>query len=691
MPQSSRHTTSVNGSSGPRSTHTNTQQSRPQRSQTDPTFRASGHTTLDSCFRRSRRSNTTGNVKQPVRFSDYDKVHYFSPLEAASRRFDDDSTTRNEQPTTEDWRNPIRDPAASYDDVVARPEPKERRKTTSAISGPSYQDTYESDGIDMMSMSTEEAMKEILPSIAEPWVKLITTFLSISSDGSARRAHQGVPRSRDERDRDDQRHDARRARPAHRGRDETTPSSPDDRASTSSRRPPAQYATSPDAPPLSGGSSRQGLASQLAPPSGAGSPRCTETSRTVTEQRTTAYPIETVGRDGSLRVEHITVNSEPVQINEYHYRDPRHSSDDIIRVEKEISDVGAKSRYAPSSRYTPTKGQPGYVSPERQDVERERLSITIRDQPRQPSERTSPPGHSQRNSEYGAERPDNSGRDRPQGKRADSSYFPSDKSYTNGNHSPREHAQRSDGRFSPKEYENAPRHGRQGSSHSTKTSLSPIENGVKYVQDQDSRPPMDRRRGHTRESELNWGRKDQNSSIDKRRPSYAKSAISASPQSYSPTSTVPSSPSRMTHDHPVTDQRTSHAEGSSASRAYRPQETFPRARESPPNGDRSRRQSLVASPTQSDMSVTAAPRPSLTSVASRSSRVSEQPTHSRKDGKKSSIKPAYDDPDSDVDSTAGVSRGKGRTGMDESERRRLEHRRMSMFQNDVEAAEKPRK
>ncbi|ODO06385.1 hypothetical protein L198_01617 [Cryptococcus wingfieldii CBS 7118] len=155
---------------------------------------------------------------------------------------------------------------------------------------------------------------------------------------------------------------------------------------------------------------------------------------------------------------------------------------------------------------------------------------------------------------------------------------------------------------------------------------------------------------------------------------------------------MPSSPSRMTHDHPVRDQRTSHAEGSSASRAYRPQETSPRARESPPNGDRSRRQSLVASPTQSDMSVKAAPRPSLTSVASRSSRVSEQkPTHSREDGKKSSKKPAYDDPDSDVESTAGVSRGKGRTGMDENERRRLEHRRMSMFQNDVEDAEKPRK
>ncbi|ODO06384.1 hypothetical protein L198_01616 [Cryptococcus wingfieldii CBS 7118] len=168
MPQSSRHTTSVNGSSGPRSTHTNTQQSRLQRSQTEPTFRASGHTTLDSCLRRSRRSNTTGNVKQPVRFSDIDKVHYFWPLEAASRRIDDDSTTRNEQPTTEDSRNLIQDPAASYDDVVARPEPKERRNTT-AISRPSYQDTYEIDGIDMMAMATEEAMKEIIPSMAESW------------------------------------------------------------------------------------------------------------------------------------------------------------------------------------------------------------------------------------------------------------------------------------------------------------------------------------------------------------------------------------------------------------------------------------------------------------------------------------------------------------------------------------------
>ncbi|ODN80643.1 hypothetical protein L202_02824 [Cryptococcus amylolentus CBS 6039] len=802
MPQSSRHTTSVNGSSGSRNTHTNTQQSRFQRSQTDPTFQASGRTTLDSCFRRSRRSNTTGSVKQFVRFSDFDRVHYFWPLDAVSRRIDDDTTTRNEQPTTEDWRNLIQDPAASYDDVGARPEPKERRNTTSASSGPSYRDTYEIDGFDMMAMTTEEALKEIIPSIAEPWVKLITTVLSISSDdkhagrrkdghresgkshsdrsrrrrsdsgrsghhddervnggkrgssskdvshfdrddhewddpehsrhrrrenrhrsesppvtwgevldrmdssGSARRARQGVTLSQDERDRDDQRHDARRARPAHRGRDETTPSSPDDRASTSSRQPLTQHAPSPYAPPPSGDSSRRGSASQRASPPGAGSPRCTEASRTVTEKRTSAYPIETVDRDGSLRVEHVTVSSAPVQINEYYYRDPRHSSDDIIRVERETSDVDANSQYAPSSRYTPTKGQPGYVSPERQDVERERLyapssrytptkgqpgyvsperqdvererlSITIRDQPRQASERTSPPGQSQRRSEYGVERPDNSGRagaDRPQGKGADSSYFPSDQSYTNGNHSPREHAQRSEGRFSPGRYEDAPR---QGSSHSTRTPLSPIK-GVKYVQGLHSHPPMDRRRSHTRESELNWGRKEQNSSIDGRRPSFAKNAISASPQSYSPTSTMPSSPSRMNHDYPMSDQRTSHGESSSASRAYRPQR--------PSLGQGSLRPMVIE--------VEGSPkwRARHSRISSQSSRVSEQkPTHSRENGKKSSKKPAYDDPYSDVESTAGVSGGKGRTGMDENERRRLEHRRMSMFQNDVEVAEKPRR
>ncbi|WVQ73713.1 hypothetical protein IAR50_003293 [Cryptococcus sp. DSM 104548] len=741
------------------------------------------------------RSDTTGDLKLPVRFSTIDRIHW--PLERSGHDVTL-ATTHAERPRGGyDWEI-FRNPKETTEEIIYLPK-RGTNSTDSSIDSPPTSPSPQQDDVfegiyEKMTVAPEETLLEILPSIAEPWKKVFKSIFFGSSGGkqhmNRRRGHHrhgsskdhsghsrrgrhhyrsensshhhdervcerrrgasstnidddGASRERsasepsrhprrrkrrsesppvtwgqwldnldsvtaldrhgddrsspDESDREENQYVERQAsepqpttRKARRDEIEETPASPRNQVSGSpSSQTSTQYVpTHPDirgpsapyAPPLSGAAIPR-RSSAIHSPSAyeAESPRrWTETSTTIME-KTSTYPIETLGRDGSRRVEHITVTADPIQVDRFRYSNPQ-DSDDMITVEHDGSEVDGSSRFAPTSRYKPTKGQPGYVSPDRKDIiEKEGLSITIKDRP-------SPPGRFQQRSEYSSEtlpRSDRAGHgnrqatddDRSQDRqRADAGYFPTGQTYANGNYSPqrrvstsqgsyspRGHPKDTKGRYRPGRYEDAPRPVRDDSGYSSRT--SPVENDVKFPRDQGSRAPSER---HL----MNGGR-----------PSYTKSENSTSPSTYSPNSTIPPSPSRMSYNGPM-----SLNESSTASRAYRPHESFPtKARYPAPNADTSRRPSQTTSTIQPSTFVKAAPRPPPRSDVSKNSLVSQ----SRSKG--STGKPMYDDPESDVESTVGVFGGDGPSKLDERERRRLEHRRMSMFEKDVEGSENERR